>query len=281
MPKNLKPPSENPGGNPPAGKLPTKPASGKVVCCTCSVEGKVVTNDSMYNRATYWPNGTVNKCSIKIERNNSGGKVTITKSFYLGYELGATKEKHEKLAQGLIDTAMKKWTGYARKFKVHLQQPGCPLQKLAIEFKAEHKATKENSDVVVVLYDADNVSQVTGGTKMDFYLKDENPTWTMMHEIGHTFGLMDEYHEFAKDEKPSSPPILTVLGSRPQADAVIALSTSGQEGRSDKEGRSTIIYDVNTGMGKGHSEIFLDYHFYWIAIEVKRKMPSGTIVQIL
>jgi hypothetical protein len=31
----------------------------------------------------------------------------------------------------------------------------------------------------------------------------------------------------------------------------------------------------------GRSEIFLDYHFYWIAIEVKRKMPSGTIVQIL
>lgn len=282
MPKNLKPPSENPGGNPPTGKLPTKPASGKVVCCTCDVEWKITTPDSVYSRATYWPYPATNKCSIKIKRNNSSGKVTITKSFSLSYKSGSEEEKYVKSVQGWIDTAMINWTSYAKKFKVHLQQLGCPLQKLEIEFKAEHQATRKNPDVEVRLFKKEERSGVTSGTLMEFYLIDKEPSWTMTHEMWHTFGSMDEYAEILKNKVPSSPPTLTVFGSRPQADKVIILTAiDGQTADDIKNNTITYANPNPTIMGAVGSQISLAYHFYWIAIEIKRKMPNGTIVQII
>lgn len=275
MPKNIKPPTGNPPGNPPSG-----PSGGGVPCCACPVTKQVVTNNSMYCRDSFGvAHGLVNKCNIAIQRTNTGGTVTLTKSFQIGYDHGATANAHQDTIKRAISNAMNGWTRGASKFKVNVQQPGCPPQNLNMVFR--EIIVSANADVEVRADNSFPLPERTNvlGKKLTFYLRDAgNLSWTMMHEIGHTFGLPDEYWSFSANPIQSPLPTVTHLGSPPQSNIITTLYPHpGLPG--DKP--NTIMYDFPSVMGQSENWVFLAKHFYWVAIEVRRMMPNGTITQII
>ena len=276
MPKNLKPPSGNPPGKPPSGSN-----DGVVPCCTCPIERKIVSYDTMYSRYSYnGIHGGQNRCKIVIHRTNTGGVVTITKSFSIAYENNASAQLHQEIISTAITQAIKSWDIAASKYKVEVKQPGCPPLKLAMRF--EHQIVAKDADVKVKVNGSlqDTRSFVKGGIDMTFFVNaGRNTAWIMTHEIGHTFGLPDEYWEFPVKPVQAPLPTVTHLGSPPQPDAVTTLRLNPLIPLNKED--NTMMYDAPTWMGQDEDKHIFAHHFYWVAIEVRRMMSNGTVVQIV
>lgn len=87
-------------------------------------------------------------------------------------------------------------------------------------------------------------------------------TWTMIHEVGHTFGLPDEYTY----NRPSATPAPTCeYKGADNPDKTITLSTSAIPAEVGKFG-----FDNASVMGQNGNTTYPDNLFYWIAIEVKK-----------
>lgn len=86
--------------------------------------------------------------------------------------------------------------------------------------------------------------------------------WTMIHEVGHTFGLPDEYTYNRPAATPA--PTCTYKGAD-NPDKTITLSTSAIPAAVGQFG-----FDNASVMGQNGNTTYPDNLFYWIAIEVKR-----------
>jgi Fe-S cluster assembly iron-binding protein IscA len=263
-----------PDGSLPGG-TPTGPAGGTGVCCACPANGDVSTNGvGEYFSTTYGSTAPlVNKCKVAIIRTETGGSVTISKSFSFTYTMTATEAAHKPVTESAIRSAMSAWQSAASNFRVSVLQPGCSEQKLTMLYTATFPAS--GGDVVV---DVDNRpaetpglrSVVDGGTAMHFFINGAgDTTWTMTHETGHTFGLEDEY---AYSHPSTTAPTFTYKGAD-APDKTVTLSPS----TIPPETAGAHSFENATIMGVAGNNTYLDFHFYWIAIEVKKILQAAGV----
>ena len=268
--------------NGPGGSLPGDPPSGGTsgvgLCCACPASGPVNTvGDTSYFSCTYNPGWNItNNANVGIVRTNTGGTVTISKSFSLAYVNGATAANHAATVTAAITSAMSAWSRAARGWRILVKQPGCREQKLRMVYTSSIVASGAN-----VAVNVDNVapqtlpdgtteqlrSYVRGGTQMQFYLQGVGSiNWTMIHEIGHTLGLPDEYTYNRPAATPA--PTCTYTGAD-NPNKTITLSTSAIPAPAGQFG-----FDNASVMGQNGNTDYTDNLFYWVSIEVKRKLSE-------
>ncbi len=271
-------PPKPPSGSLPGG-TPTGPAGGTGLCCACPANGDVNTNGyGTYVSTDYSAtHARTNKCKIAIIRTEEGGTVTITKSFGLTYSRGATEAAHKATVSGAIAGAMSAWQAGAAPYRIILEQPGCKQQKLKIQYTSTIVASGGDVAVNVDGRPAETPalrSGVTGGTAMDFYINGGGDvTWTMTHETGHTFGLLDEY---TYNRPSNTGPKATYKGAD-DPDKVVTLTTSALPAVAAGQ----FAFDNATVMGINGNNTFPDYLFYWIAIEVKKIMKAAGVTAVV
>lgn len=274
----------------PTGSVPTGPSGGTGLCCTCATGGPVSTNGASkyFSTSGYrLPRTITNKCNLAITRTGSGGTVTITKSFSLAFVNGATSALHDGPVRTAITGAMTKWKSGASRYKVRIEQTGCPPQELRMDFRSN--IVTSGADVAVNV-DGENPptkpSAVTGGTRMRFMAFGRVAlAWTMTHEIGHTFGLPDEYAQLPgvpispppasasapTITAPTATPTATYKAAPPQANSTVTLTPN----RPSPRVPGSYIFDVLSIMGRSANETYQPHHFFWVAIEVKRLMAAA------
>jgi len=268
VPKSDSGPSDNAPGDPPSGGT-----NGVGLCCACPASGTVNTiGDSDYFTVSYANWQIRNKCAVSIQRTNTGGTVTLSKSFSMAYSNGATAAAHGGTVTTAISSAMSSWTNAARNFRVQIEQPGCSTQKLRMVFASS--VVTSGADVSVT---ADNKtpatlpdgtteqsrSYVQGGTAMNFFMQGVgNINWTMIHEIGHTFGLPDEY---TYNRTSATPAPTCMYKGADNPNKTITLTTSAIPAAAGQFG-----FDNASVMGQNGNTTYPDNLFYWITIEVKR-----------
>jgi hypothetical protein len=269
-------------GSGPAKTLPGKPPRGRAdgtgLCCACPADGKIKTvGDKDYFDCDYNPGWRIkNKGKIALARTATAGTVTIRKTFRLSYSNGATEAAHQGTISSAIASAMAAWTAAASTWRVQITQPGCDVQKLRMVFV--QSVTPDAADVEVTV---DNKapatlpdgtveelrSYVLGGTSMNFYAQAVGSiTWTMIHEVGHTMGLPDEY---TYDRTAAAPaPVCTYKGAD-DPDKAITLTPS-----TVPAGVGYYGFDNPSVMGQFANVSYPDNLFYWVAIEVKKLLKK-------
>jgi hypothetical protein len=273
-------PPKPPSGSLPGG-VPTGPTGGTGLCCACPANGDVNTDGfSNYFTTTYGTSdAVVNKCKIAILRTEEGGTVTITKSFSLAYTNGATEAGDKDKVKGAITGAFSAWQTAGASFRIQIEQPGCKPQKLSMIFTATFVASGADVAVTVDGTPAPPADQpdlrmsVSGGVRLEFFVnKRGNITWSMTHELGHSFGLEDEY---IYSHPSSSPPTITIKGAS-DPDKTITLTAAGA-------GTPTTTFAFNnaTVMGISQNTVFPDHLFYWVAIEVKKIMQAAGVSAVV
>lgn len=276
-------PAEDAGvpGSPPGGTT-----GGTALCCACPASGTVSQdgNGTYFTTAGYPMPAIVNKCEIEIVRTATAGTVTVTKSFDVSYVNVAAGDAVTSAATvtSAISSAMTNWTGGASSYKLKIEQPGCDPQELTIIFRST--IVPSGGDVAVIADGtATGPSSVRGGTRMSFKLTDGS-AWTMTHEIGHTFGLPDEYAELLgipivpAPTTPGAPTITppsvslttTYIGSPPQADVTFPLPAHRPSNRRPTK----YVFDNPSIMGRSRNTTYPKNLFFWIAIEVKKFLAA-------
>lgn len=273
-------PSGTPPGGPPGGS-----SGGTALCCECDAETDVSRNGHSnyftvdYSHAT----SITNKCHIKVERTKKSGTITVKKTFNLTYQAGASASSHQTTVENAIKKAIRAWNSAAGKVKIRIEQPGCEKQKCAVKFEYAIVASSGNVRVRV-----DNTaapaapaaglrSFVRGGTDMTFYINGVGAIdWTMIHEIGHTYGLPDEY---IYNHPNSTAPKTTYKGAS-DPDKVVTLSTSGIAASAP----GTFAFDNDSVMGRNGNTKYPKNLFYWVAIETQKLLaakgsPSSVYVE--
>jgi hypothetical protein len=271
------PPSGGIPGNPPGGS-----AGGTGVCCACPANGDMNSNGFGTYFSTSYPHSNLltNKGKIGVQRTDEGGSVTITKTFSLTYTAGATEAAHKGTITSAITSAMSTWTSNAANFLIQVEQPGCKVQKLTMVYASS--IVPSGADVAVSVdgtaAPADPKkglrSFVQGGTAMTFYTNGVGDIpWTMVHEIGHTFGLPDEYIY----EQPAATPAPTAtFKGAALPDKVVTLSTSAITPKAGK-----FNFDADSVMGRNGNSKYGDYLFYWIAIEVEKVLKAAGVTAVV
>jgi hypothetical protein len=270
---------------PPSGTLPGKPPTGGTggtgLCCACPVKGDVSTDGfSNYFTTTYGTSdAVVNKCKLAIQRTEDAGTVTITKSFSLAYTNGATEAGDKTKVTGAITGAFAAWQTAAAAFRIQVEQPGCKPQKLKMIFTATFVASGADVAVTVNGQPAPPASQpdlrmsVSGGVRLKFFVnKRGNITWSMTHELGHSFGLEDEY---IYSHPSSTPPTITIKGAS-DPDKTITLTAAGAGTPA-----TTFAFNNPTVMGISQNTVFPAHLFYWVAIEVKKIFQAAGISAVV
>jgi hypothetical protein len=268
---------------PPSGSLPggapTGPTGGTGLCCACPANGDVNTNGyGTYVSTDYSAtHARTNKCKIAIVRTEDGGTVTVTKSFTLAYTRGATEALHKATVSGAIAGAMSGWQAGAAPYRIQVEQPGCKPQKLKIQYTSAIAAAGGDVTVTVDNRPAEVpalLSSVTGGTAMEFFLNEGGDrTWTMTHETGHTFGLLDEY---TYNRPSNTGPKATYKGGD-DPDKVVTLPPSALP----PAAAGQFAFDNATIMGQDSNNVFPAYLFYWIAIEVKKILKAAGVTAVV
>ncbi|MGL5011479.1 MAG: hypothetical protein ACRC6I_16495, partial [Paracoccaceae bacterium] len=117
-------------------------------------------------------------------------------------------------------------------------------------------------------------SGVTGGTAMEYFLNEGGDiAWTMTHETGHTFGLLDEY----TFNRPSNTAPKATYKGADNPDKVVTLSPSAIPAVAAGQ----FAFDNATVMGQDGNNVFPDYLFYWIAIEVKKIFQTAGVTAVV
>ena len=269
---------------PPSGDLPAGPPGGNAAgtgpCCACPANGDINTNGfSNYFTTTYsHSNVLTNKGKIAVVRTEEGGTVTVTKTFSLAYAAGATEAANKATITGAIASAMSTWQTNAADYRVQVEQPGCKPQKLKILYVGPIVAS--GGDVAVSVdgkaAPAPPIpglrSYVMGGTAMKFYTNGIGDIpWTMVHEIGHTFGLPDEY---IYTHPSATAPSFTM---KQPPDKTVPLVTSSIAASSP----TTFGFDHDCVMGRNGNTVYYDYLFYWIAIETKKALAAAGVTAVV
>lgn len=269
MPKSDSGPSSSIPGDPPYGGT-----DGVGLCCACPASGRVNTiGDNAYFAVGYANWQIRNKTALSIVRTSTGGTVTLNKSFSKSYSNGATEAAHGATVTTAISSAMSSWTRAARNYRIQIEQPGCSPQKLRIVFASSIVTSGADVSVTIdnktppTLPDGtkeDLRSYVSGGVSMNFFIQGVGSVnWTMIHEVGHTFGLPDEYTY----NRPAATPAPTCkYKGADNPDKTITLSTSAIP----PAAAGQFAFDNASVMGQNGNTNYPDNLFYWISIEVKR-----------
>jgi hypothetical protein len=265
-------PSPPDGGLP--GGSPTGPSGGTGLCCACPANGDVSTDGfSNYYTTTYGTSdAVVNKCKIAILRTEEGGSVTIKKTFSLEYVMSANEAAHKGTVTAAISSAMSDWQSAAASHRLIIEQPGCKTQKLTILYTSVIVASGGDVKVTVDGRPAEVPelrSGVSGGTEMEFFINASDIPWTMTHETGHTFGLEDEY---IYTHPNNTAPSFTYKGAD-NPDKTVTLTASAIP----PDAPGTFSFNNATVMGRSGNTTFKDYHFYWVAIEVKKILAAAGV----
>ncbi|MGL4321722.1 MAG: hypothetical protein ACRCS3_12750 [Paracoccaceae bacterium] len=225
-------------------------------------------------------NSLTNKGKLAIQRTDTGGTVTITKTFSLAYTAGATEAANKGTITSAITSAMSTWQTNAANFRIQIEQPGCSVQKLTIMYSSAIVASGADVAVSVDGTAAPKPptpglrSFVQGGTKMTFYTNGVGDiSWTMVHEIGHTFGLPDEYIYDQASETPK--PTATFKGAS-LPDKTVTLDKSGLKPKAGK-----FSFDADSVMGRNGNTKYGDYLFYWVAIEVDKVLKAAGVTAVV
>ena len=270
-------PSGTPPGSPPGGS-----SGGTGLCCDCPAEDDFTTdgNGTYYSSPMDDPSWPLNnKAHIKIERSGKSGTVTVTKTFELSYTNGAETDEAGNGAKvkSAITTAFGTWESKAGSYKIQVEQPGCPKQKLKIKFKSSEVASAPDiaiDDDGTADDHADPLrSYVEEGTAMTFYVTAGDIEWTMIHELGHTLGLPDEY---SYDRPTNTAPVLTYKGAS-DPDESVTLSASAIP----PDDPAQFAFDNTTVMGQDSDTTHPKYLYYWIAIEVDRILRSEGVIAVV
>jgi hypothetical protein len=273
------PPSGTIPGNPPGGS-----AGGTGLCCACPANGALNSNGfGTYFTTTYsHSNVLTNKGRIAVVRTEDGGSVTVTKTFSLAYTLSANEADHRGVVTAQLTSAMSTWTSEAASFRVVVNQPGCQPQRLNIIYTTAIVAS--GADVAVTVNgqqpppeDSDEEelrSFVTGGTEMNFFVRARGDnTWVMVHEVGHTMGLPDEY---IYDHPSSTAPTVTYKAAS-NPDEVVTLGARGTPAADATE----FEFETATIMGKDQSRVYPPRVFFWVAIEVKKLLQAAGVSAVV
>jgi hypothetical protein len=269
-----KPPSGEIPGNPPGGT-----AGGTGLCCACPANGTMDTNGFSTYFSTSYPHSNVltNKGTMAIVRTEDGGSVTIRKTFSLAYTAGADEATNKGTLTSAISSAMATWQSNAATYRIQVEQPGCKPQKLTIMYSSAIVAS--GADVAVSVDGtaaptppAEGLrSFVQGGTAMTFYTNGIGDIpWTMVHEIGHTMGLPDEYTYQMPSATPA--PTATFKGAS-LPDKPVTLLTSGIVSADPAK----FNFDSDCVMGRNGNSTYPDYLFYWVAIEVQKVFKAAGV----
>jgi hypothetical protein len=272
-----KPPSGGIPGNPPGGG-----AGGTGLCCSCPANGDMNSNGFGTYFSTDYPHSNLltNKGKIAIVRTEEGGSVTVKKTFSLAYTAGATEAAHKGTITSAITTAMSTWQTNAANFRIQVEQPGCKVQKLTMLYASAIVTT--GADVAVSVDGtaapappAEGLrSFVQGGTAMTFYTNGVGDIpWTMVHEIGHTMGLPDEY---IYDRPTATKPKATFKGAS-LPDKVVELLNSGIVNADPAKHN----FDSDDVMGRNGNNKYPEYLFYWIAIEVDKVLKAAGVTAVV
>ncbi|MCU0801861.1 MAG: hypothetical protein MUD11_08795 [Rhodobacteraceae bacterium] len=267
---------------PPSGEIPGNPPGGSTggtgLCCACPAEGDLNTNGfSNYFSTSYsHSNLLTNKGKMKITRTEEGGTVAIVKSFSLAYTAGATEAANKATITSAITSAMATWQSSASNYRIQVEQPGCKTQKLTMTYASTIVASGADVAVSVDGTAAPTPptpglrSFVQGGTAMTFYTNGVGDIpWTMVHEIGHTFGLPDEYIYDLTSATPA--PTVTFKGAS-LPDKTVTLSTSAIAAATGK-----FNFDADCVMGRNGNGKYPEYVFYWVAIEVQKIFTAAGV----
>lgn len=255
------------------GDAPSGRSDGTGLCCACPASGTVSTNGvGNYCVSPYSATTTrTNKCDIAMTRTTTSGRVTFTKKCKLAYANGASAGAHATLVTNRIAAAMSNWTTGAAPYRIEVKQPGCGTQKLRIQFASSIVTSDPDLSITVDnTPDATLLSSVSGGTRMTYYLADPDTTWTVTHELGHSFGLCDLYTY----NRPSATPAPTaVIKGADQPDHTVTLvastippSAAGQHS-----------FDFVSVMGQANDTTYQDFLFYWCAIETKKLLADNGV----
>jgi hypothetical protein len=269
-----KPPSGEIPGNPPGGS-----SGGTGLCCACPANGTMNTNGHTNYFTTSYPHSNLltNKGTIAIVRTEEGGSVTIKKTFSLAYTAGATEAANKGTITSAITSAMATWQSNAASFRIQVEQPGCKVQKLTIMYTSAIVAS--GADVAVSVDGtaapappAEGLrSFVQGGTAMTFYTNGVGDIpWTMVHEIGHTMGLPDQYIFQLSSATPA--PTVTFKGAS-LPDKTETLPTSPIASADPAK----FNFDSDCVMGRNGNNKYPDYLFYWVAIEVQKVFKAAGV----
>ncbi len=272
-----KPPSGEIPGNPPGGS-----SGGTGLCCACPANGDMNSNGSGTYFSTDYPhsNTLTNKGKIAIVRTEEGGSVTVTKTFSLSYTAGATEAANKGTITSAITSAMSTWQSEAANFRIQVEQPGCKPQKLTMLYASSIVAS--GADVAVSVDGtpapappAEGLrSFVSGGTSMTFYTNGVGDIpWTMVHEIGHTMGLPDEY---TFDRPSATKPKVTFKGAS-LPDKVVELENSPIVNADPAKHN----FDSDDVMGRNGNTKYPAYLFYWIAIEVDKVLKAAGVTAVV
>lgn len=279
-------PSATTPGNPPAGT-----ASGTGLCCACPAEGPVSTDgEGNYFDTNYPPHGaTWNYGNMKVTRTASAGTVEFKVKFELVFIDGANEAAHGDLIGRLVHGAMAEWTGQASQVKVEVSQPGCPTQRLRIKFVAEIIGAGAE-DAVIMVSDAplppsgSLSSYVYEGWEMTFFLNGHDSQQNVMtHEMGHIFGLPDEYASVPGIASPNGDgsvtygasgvhPAVTFYGTATQqtSEGLGSRTLLLQNARPDADVSGNVYFDMYSQMGHSAIDELYAENFYWVAIEVEK-----------
>jgi len=256
------------------GDAPSGRSDGTGLCCACPASGTVDTiGQGTYFTAPYFAAYTDlrNKCDIAMTRTTTTGRVTFTKKCKLAYDNGASASAHATTVTNRIAGAMSNWTAGAARWRVEVKQPGCGTQKLSIHFASSIVTSGE--DILITVDntpDASLLSFVDSGTAMTYYLADPDTTWTVTHELGHSFGLPDLY---TFDRTAATPaPICTFIGSH-GANFEQTLGASAIP--PDPAGRHA--FDWPSVMGQANDTTYQKYLFYWVGIETKALLADNGV----
>ncbi|RLJ60418.1 hypothetical protein BCF46_0617 [Litoreibacter meonggei] len=282
---NADDPGEVPG-SPPGGTT-----GGTGLCCACPASDTISQNgNGTYFTTTDYPMPSiVNKCEIDIVRTATDGTVTLTKSFDLSTaNLGTalTDTAAKATATSAIASAMSNWTSGASAYKVKIEQPGCDPQELTMVFRSSIVAS--GGDVAVTVDGSTPPPRptfVSGGVRMTIFLNGSGSvSWTMTHEVGHTFGLPDEYAEILgvpivpppttpgapTITPPSVSPTTTYIGAPPQANVTFPLTPR----RVSPRRPTKYLFDNPSVMGRDGNTTYPMNLFFWVAIEVKKILAA-------
>ncbi|MFM2391090.1 MAG: hypothetical protein RLZZ437_2645 [Pseudomonadota bacterium] len=271
------PPSGGIPGNPPGGS-----AGGTGLCCACPANGDMSSNGFGTYFSTSYPhsNSLTNKGKLAIQRTDTGGTVTITKTFSLSYTAGATEAANKGTITSAITSAMSTWQTNAANFRIQIEQPGCSVQKLTIMYTST--IVPSGADVAVSVDGTAAPtpptpglrSFVQGGTAMTFYTNGVGDIpWTMVHEIGHTFGLPDEY---IYDQASATPKPTATFKGASLPDKTVTLDTSAITPKTGK-----FNFDADSVMGRNGNSKYGDYLFYWVAIEVDKVLKAAGVTAVV